>query len=173
MDSLTMDHWLLDSGASSHFTFMKDDLVDLEELEKPIPLKTANSFTQITARGTVLIQKHNKVYKLDPVYYVPDLNQRLISLGQLLNDGYESHGTTERIVIKDKKGTNFLSFEKLFSHDTLYWLRHTKQQLHTICDNGFTYSLNYDLLHQHVGHPSKEVLRHMKDHTRGFPEIYS
>ena len=50
MDSLTMDHWLLDSGASSHFTFMKDDLVDLEELEKPIPLKTANSFTQITAR---------------------------------------------------------------------------------------------------------------------------
>jgi len=147
MDSLTMDHWLLDSGASSHFTFVKDDLVDVEELENPIPLNTANLLTQITARGMVLIQKHNKVYKLDPVYYVPDLNQHLISLGQLLNDGYKSHSTNKHIVLEDTKGTKFLLFTKLFSQDTLYWLRHSKQQLHTVCNNGFVYSLNYNLLH--------------------------
>jgi hypothetical protein len=171
IESLITEQWLLDSGASLHFTFNKDDLIDIEELEHPIPLKTANSMTKITAKGMALIRQYNKLYKLDSVYYMPDLNQRLISLGQLHNDGFESYGNNQRIVVEDKEGNRFLSFTKLFAEDALYWLHHTKQSLQFVCDHGFVYILNYDLMHQRVGHPSDVVLHHMKKHTKGFPEI--
>jgi hypothetical protein len=88
LDLLVADHWLLDSGASLHFTFNQNDLCDLQELKTPIPLKTANSTTSITHKGTTLIQQNNQIYKLDPVYFVPDINQRLISLGLLMKDEF-------------------------------------------------------------------------------------
>jgi hypothetical protein len=75
--------WMLDSGASQHFTFDLNDLVDYEAIE-PIPLRTATNFTTIIGKGTVILYISKRAVRLNPVYFVPDISHRLLSLGQFL-----------------------------------------------------------------------------------------
>jgi transposase InsO family protein len=37
-------------------------------------------------------------------------------------------------------------------------------------ESPIVYQVDYDLMHRHLGHPSKEVLRHTKENTKGFPK---
>ena len=45
--------WMLDSGASWHFTYDTNDFVELEAIT-PLPIYTANRQTEITGKGTVI-----------------------------------------------------------------------------------------------------------------------
>ena len=45
--------WMLDSGASWHFTYDANNFVELEAIP-PIPIYTANGRTNITGKGTVI-----------------------------------------------------------------------------------------------------------------------
>jgi len=87
--------WLLDSGASMHFTGQRSDLVDAFKLAQPLMIQMANNITQVEEAGTVFITHtvlpHNgKVYEktthLQPIYYLNGLNTRLLSMGEFLND---------------------------------------------------------------------------------------
>ena len=47
--------WLLDSGASMHFTGQCSDLVDAFKLAQPLMIQTANNVTQVKEAGTVFM----------------------------------------------------------------------------------------------------------------------
>jgi hypothetical protein len=67
------------------------------------------------------------------------------------------------------KNKPFVHFKPLIIGQTLYWL----DALTTMVEAQFIetiYKVDYDLMHHCSGHPSKEVLRWAKDHTKGFPE---
>jgi len=87
--------WLLDSGASMHFTGQRSDLVDAFKLAQPLMIQMANDVTQVEEARTVFIThtvlpQNSKVYEktthLQPVYYLNRLNTRLLSIGEFLND---------------------------------------------------------------------------------------
>ena len=54
---------------------------------------------------------------------------------------------------------------------TLYWLDAETTFINAqVVDTPDVYKVDYDLMHRRLGHPSKEVLRRAKDHTKGFPD---
>ena len=90
--------WLLDSRASCHFTYDLSDFMDIQDIPH-VPLQTANGQANATKRGTIILQLSTQSVRLYPVYYVPDLKTRLMSLGSLLQAGLHTRGSAEEIEI--------------------------------------------------------------------------
>jgi len=79
--------WILDSGASLHFTGDMNDFIEYTPLEKNITANTATSAnTQIIGKGTVMmaVEGSEHMVRITPVFYVPDLSMHLLSLGVFL-----------------------------------------------------------------------------------------
>ncbi|MCP4746931.1 MAG: hypothetical protein GY874_12460, partial [Desulfobacteraceae bacterium] len=85
--------WLLDSGATSHFTPVMDDLINPVELENPIHIQVADgSRMQATHRGVVELhftsdQGIQVNLRLMRVLFVPGLQTRLFSIESFVSDG--------------------------------------------------------------------------------------
>ena len=96
---------MADSSTSSCFTHMKSDLSEFEVLDnKDLVVKTASKTNslRITGKGAMILM-HKVTHKgkrcsvttcLYPVYYLPGLLTRLISVGHLLNSGFELGGSS-------------------------------------------------------------------------------
>ena len=113
--SVNEDHfeatWMLDSGASCHFTNNINNFVDYEENVGPERVvRTANSSTSIAGRGTVIFTVNNERIRLYPVFYIPDLNDRLLSLGQFHRSGLSLRGDARAIVLYNDNDEVFLLF---------------------------------------------------------------
>ena len=113
--SVNEDHfeatWMLDSGASCHFTNNLNDFIEYEENVGPERVvRTANSSTTIAGRGTVIFTVNNEQVRLYPVFYILDLNDRLLSLGQFHRSSLSSRGDDRVIVLYDGNDEEFLSF---------------------------------------------------------------
>ncbi|KIM62268.1 hypothetical protein SCLCIDRAFT_25201 [Scleroderma citrinum Foug A] len=82
--------WLLDSGASCHFTSNLRDFASYQELKHKHFTKTANGVAKIAGIGMVLLWclDHNtgdeKVVKLTQVLHMPGTTACLISMGEML-----------------------------------------------------------------------------------------
>lgn len=94
-----LTRWILDSGASRHFTFNKDELKNYRAYDTPRQTQTANGFGQLLGEGDVdILQVDDKnepfvILHLQNVVYMPDLSVRLISPGQLMaEEGYTTGG---------------------------------------------------------------------------------
>ena len=150
--------WMLDSGASCHFTNNIDDFVDYEENVGPERVvRTANGSTSIAGRGTVIFTVNNERIRLYPVFYIPDLNDRLLSLGQFHRSGLSSRGDARAIVLYDGNDEEFLSFYPRTANSTIYVLQsllgsEEDYSLSTI------YSVDFETMHRRLAHPTGEVL---------------
>ena len=102
--------WLIDSGASEHFTYDINSFVDYEVLKNPSSVKTANSTAEVRGRGTVIIVlTTGDVVRISPVYHVPTLSCQLLAMGKFLQSGYTSTGNSTSIRIM-KGSKTFLTF---------------------------------------------------------------
>ena len=91
-------------------------------------------------------------------------------MGVSLQDGMRIFGNLQHISIYDKIQP-YLQCKPLITGHTLYWLDATSVMVESQSAISTTiYKVDYDLMHRRLGHPSKEVLRHAKDNTQGFPE---
>ena len=84
--------WLLDSGASNHYTSDVSLLTNVVEI-RPTPVETANKVVHATARGSLILHLSCGTISISDVMFVPDLlpNTHLISVGQLESKGLEFH----------------------------------------------------------------------------------
>jgi hypothetical protein len=115
--------WLLDSGASFHFTNKIEDFAKYNPLKKPVLVSTATSTTGIIDVGTVILNHESGIVQLAPVYYIPDLNCRLISMGTLLRDGMIAYGNSKCVKILTESKQVFLKFRPRKDGDTIYCIR--------------------------------------------------
>ena len=98
--------WLLDSGASHHFTGDLGDFASYQALKHKHYAKTANGVAEIAGIGMVLLRclDHNtgdeKVVKLTQVLHLPGTSAHLISMGEMLLCNYRVAG--------DKKGISLI-----------------------------------------------------------------
>ena len=150
--------WMLDSRASCHFTNNMNDFVEYEENVGPERVvRTANSSTSIAGKGTVIFTVNNERVRLYPVFYIPDLNNRLLSLGQFHRSGLSSRGDAHAIVLYDGNDEVFLSFYPRTANSTIYVLQ---SLLGTEEDYSLStiYSVDFETMHRRLAHPSREVL---------------
>ena len=89
--------WLLDSGASRHFTGNRDDFTNYQALDYKLYAKTANSKAKIVCVSTILLRTVDRndeeaIVTLAQVLHMPSANARLISMGKFLMFGYSIRG---------------------------------------------------------------------------------
>ena len=100
--------WLLDSGASCHFTGDLRDFASYQELKHKHYTKTANGVAEIAGIGTVLLWclDHNtgdeKVVKLTQMLHMPGATAHLISMGEMLLRNYRVAGDRRGISLIGK-----------------------------------------------------------------------
>jgi len=94
--------WIVDSGASVHFTDNKADFSDLrffDEKNRP-QAQTANGAAAIHGHGTVFVKtwvdstnpQMVTISHLLPVFYMPGIGIRLLSMGLLLKGNMQIKG---------------------------------------------------------------------------------
>ncbi|XP_020266886.1 uncharacterized protein LOC109842418 [Asparagus officinalis] len=81
------DIWFLDSGCSNHMSGDKSMFCDLDESFKHRVKLSNNSRMEVTARGNVRLKIGSFTHVISEVYYVPELRNNLLSIGQLQERG--------------------------------------------------------------------------------------
>jgi transposase InsO family protein len=171
------NQWLLDSGASLHFTNSLNDFVSYRAFDGTATTATKAPLT-IEGRGTVII-KHQlhlkgkkaqtKYLRIFPVLYAPRIVGRLLSLGQLLKQGMRVYGDAAKLtLVTSDKNIPMMQCTPFAKSETLYWLNGVADSAH---HTNVVYSIDYSTVHNRLGHASKEVLRNAKKHVKGFPDI--
>ena len=108
-ENLTKAEWMLDSGASDHFTGDINDFVEYEAFTSPVSVQTATTTSRIEGAGTVILKVENELIRIYPVLYIPELHSRLFSLGQFHQAGLHSRGSAKELSVYEGE-ENFLSF---------------------------------------------------------------
>ena len=166
--------WILDSGASTHFTLHHLDFVDYVKLkgDDRIPVQTAGGIIHVTGRRCVLIRWMDHVHKkshlldLHSTCHIPNLGVRLISLGQLLNHGAKVQGDMHQINVLYGDGILLAPLTPGHLGSNMYTLESLPLK-----GLSMTCTLTYDIVHRHLGHPSKDVIHHARKHMWNFPDV--
>ena len=88
-----LSNWLFDSGATSHFTPVLEDIIQPEKLDRALHIKVADGSTlRATHQGMVTLnftsdQGIEVCLKLLRVLFVPGLQTRLFSIESFVSDG--------------------------------------------------------------------------------------
>lgn len=115
------ENWYADSGASSHMTSHAEYFYTYQPFAKPIEITTADQ-SKMEAVGVgrinveMVIGGEKKCNYLESVWYVPQLCKNLISIGKIVNKGYEMYINADgcsfkkagNIIMKGKKLANDL-----------------------------------------------------------------
>ncbi|KAL8117736.1 hypothetical protein AgCh_015569 [Apium graveolens] len=160
--------WLLDSGCSNHMT---GDITIFTKIDKSITaeVKMGNGIlVQARGKGTICIQTKDGIRYINDVLLIPDLDQNLLSVGQLIENGYATYFEDDTCTIYDKnKGRKLVakiqmkrgrSFQLMFNYDADLALKaHLKDE-----------SL---LWHKRLEHIHSQGLKELKNMVYGLPQV--
>ncbi|KAI0739813.1 hypothetical protein C8Q80DRAFT_1274839 [Daedaleopsis nitida] len=117
---------------SMHFTYSLDNFMEYMQLEKPIPVSTANSSTVVMGFGTIILNcpdtTGQSMVRVTPVFYIPDLTSQLLFLGEFLQNGLSVHGDLQHISLHFSLGTIFMVFYPRALNDTIYCVKSLPKQ---------------------------------------------
>jgi len=87
----TFDHWLIDSGASRHFTGYKEALSNLIEKKTNLEIILGDNATYpVKGIGTVTLHlNRGQTLHLQELLYVPDLKKNLVSISMMEDKGFK------------------------------------------------------------------------------------
>jgi len=164
--------WLLDSGASMHFTGQRSNLVDAFKLAQPLMIQMANNITQVEEAGTVFIthtvlpcngKTYKKTTRLQPVYYLNRLNTHLLSMGEFLNDEQLIKGDNHQLMFL-RNNIPVLTCQPHVVGSTTFWLNSTIESVQSLsAKTGMVYAADYSIWHQRMGHPGDNILRKLPE----------
>ena len=134
--------------------------------------RTANSSASIEGKGTIILTLYSgESIRIYPVYYVPSLTCKLLSLGTFLQEGLQCTGANQFIRIL-KGSSPFLTFYPRTVADSIYVVKSmavAKEGLYRACMT--VYKVDYETMHNRLAHPSKDVLMKGWKHLKDFPKI--
>jgi hypothetical protein len=161
--------FLGDSGTLQTFTSEISDFSTYEKITNGPQVQTADKKTiiHIVEKETVFIthevetdngKKTTRSGASHPVYHIPGLSARLLSVRLLLAGGLSLRG--------DKTKINFYSGHSIVMilkphmvGQTIYWLNAWHTSAGHLAASSTVYKVDYDLMHHRFGHPSKDILR--------------
>nr|KYP59997.1 Retrovirus-related Pol polyprotein from transposon TNT 1-94 [Cajanus cajan] len=121
-NSGSKDVWYVDSGCPNH---MVRDSSLFTSLDKAIQTKVKlgnGDIVQVEGRGTIFVHTSKGPKFIHDVLFIPDLDQNLLSVAQLLKKGYSFSSKNNGCIILDSNDYEVIKVE--------------------MCDNSFPISLN-------------------------------
>jgi len=100
------DLWLIDSGCTNHMT---NDQKLFKELDKTIVSKVKignGDFISVKGKETIAIESLKGLKHISDVLYVPDIDQNLLNVAQLVEKGFKVIFEDNWCLIKDAKGSD-------------------------------------------------------------------
>ena len=97
---------------------------------------------------------------------------RIMSIGQLLNSGLELRGSSSLLMFSATACNTIWPSLQCKPHSpgqNLYWLSARLTSKHTILALSLVHTIDYNIMHRHFAHPSKDVLQHASENTQNFP----
>ena len=159
--------WLIDSGCSNHMA-AEPCMFENLDLEYKSKVKVANGqYVSVEGRGEVDIETLAGTRKFKHVLYVPEIDQKLISVGQLLEVGYSLFFDNGMCTIKDDLGIPLFTTKmnnRCFSID--------EKQTHISMN--ISASETSSLWHRRMGHFNYATLKKMAELqvVEGLPMIH-
>jgi len=171
--------WMLNSRATVHISPYMANFIDyIPALEKGHVCTAEGPMDLVVeGSGTVLIQHvfhykgklHTELLRLQEVLYIPGVIARFASLVRLLKEGLR--------VYRDAAGMNLFTREndkvplihaEPQDSKMLFWLKAEQPSLNGVES---VFATDYDLMHRHLGHPSKDMQKQTQRHTAGLPDV--
>ena len=104
--------WYLDSGVNNHMNGLKHLFTDLKEINSGVVSCGDSSKIEVKRKGEICYtRKNGKQGSIEDVYYVPDMKNNILSLGQLLEKGYSIFKEDKFMFLKDKYGRTIAKTE--------------------------------------------------------------
>ena len=168
--------WLLDSGASAHFTFDINDFIKYTLFKKKerTAVSMAAHTVYVEGKGTILIthwENGEKVTtRLDPILFIPGLHVRLLSMGKFLQHNWLVRGDSRAIALCNTiSETPYITCKPLRKGDNIFWLH---AAISDVQEGQCVYTVDYETMHKHLGHPSRDVMLQIKNHCNGAPSDF-
>nr|KYP64080.1 Retrovirus-related Pol polyprotein from transposon TNT 1-94 [Cajanus cajan] len=160
------ESWLIDSGCTNHMTH---DRELFRELDKIVVSKVRignGAYIAVKGKGTVAIEGLTGLKLIFDVLYVPEINQNLLSVPQLLEKGYKVLFEDKNCMIKDSEGREVFKVQMAGKSFTLDLM---KDELAAVHEEDTTTML----WHKRLGHFHHGPLIFMKKHNlaHGLPEL--
>jgi hypothetical protein len=158
--------WLIDSGCTNHMTA---DLSLFRDLDKSYLSRVRignGDHVKVKGKGAIEVETLSGTKTLKNVLCVPQINQNLVSVGQLIESGYSIIFNDGVCDIKDKNGVLLLSAKMMNRSFNVDWRE--------ACLSANTYENNESVLwHKRLGHFNYATLKRMADlqMTHGLPDI--
>jgi len=114
-------------------------------------------------------KSHKELLQLQEVLYIPGVIACFTSLVRLLKEGLRVYGDAAGMNLFTRENDKVpLMCAEPQDSKMLFWLKAEQPSLNGV-ESVFT--TDYDLLHRHLGHPSKDVQKQTQWHTAGLPDV--
>lgn len=152
-----INDWWIDSGASQHMTAYKDTMLSYKSFEKPFQVKLADdSILLAYGKGNIIVPIYNGCEKinimLQDVWYVPKIQNQLVSLPAMIAKGADVHFKGSKCLITINKR----EYEVGHKHGKLFKLNLVPEA--TCCFLSNIPSYLWHLRYGHVGYDSLKLL---------------
>lgn len=160
------EDWLIDSGCTNHMTHNKDLFRELSNASSSKVRVGNGKYIAVRGKGTIAISTYSGTKFISDVLYVPEIDQNLLSVGQLIEKGYIVLFENKTCLIKDVDGKDIFKVKmrgKSFALNPL-----EEEQIAFPIKENVT-----ELWHKRLGHYHHQGLLQMKskEMANDLPEL--
>lgn len=166
LDSYELNTWLIDSGCINHMTKYLSIFTSIDRSVQPKVMLGNGDVVQAKGKGTIAISTKNGTKIIANVLYIPELDQNLLSVAQMLRNGYSVSFKEIFCFITDIRG---VEIAKLKMNGNSFYLK-----LDLVEGHVFSGKIDESVVwHKRYGHFNLKSLKFMQeaDMVEDMPEI--